>query len=112
MLANSLQVVSHVDRDVGGRGVQKKRKRATILITEAGVATAICWWDQLTVSEDSVILTAVPGVAPPVVLNVADAPSKEEAQRVSKSISRDVEYSARRIDVRRYLAPHLTEDLG
>lgn len=88
------------------------KKRATILITESGIATATCWWDQLTVSEDSVVLTAVPAVAPPVVLRVASASSKQETQRVFKRISKAVEYSARLVDARKLVADAAAEELG
>jgi len=82
----------------------QKRKPYTILITESGIATATCWWDQLTVSKSSVALTAVPEAAPPLVLTVAIAPSKKKAQRVFRAIRMAVYYSARRVDVRKL--PH------
>ena len=88
----------HIDQDVGGQGVQKKPN--TILITEAGVATATCWWDQLKVSKSSVVLTAVPGAATSIVLTVAVTSSKKKAQRVFRAISVAVGYSARCVDVR------------
>jgi hypothetical protein len=92
-------VAFHVDQDVGGHGVQK-RKPYTILITEAGVATATCWWDQLTVSKSSVVLTAGPEVGLPVVLTVASAPSKKKAQHLFRAIRLAVDYSARCVDAR------------
>lgn len=79
----------------------QKRKPGTILITDAGIVTATCWWDQLTVSESSVVLTAVPGVAPPVVLAVATTPSKKKAQRLFTAITTAVNYSARCVDIRK-----------
>jgi hypothetical protein len=63
------------------------------------------------VSEDSVVLTHVPDAAPPVVLSVASAPSKKQAQRMFKAISKAVECSALCVDVCKFVA-HPTKSLG
>jgi hypothetical protein len=83
------------------------KKRSTIIVTKSGIATTTCWWDELTVSESSVLLTAIPEVAPLVVLTVVRARSAEEAQRWFQAINRAVRYSARRFDVRQRPAPEL-----
>jgi hypothetical protein len=83
----------------------KAKKRSTIIVAESGVVTTTSWWDQLTVSESSVLLTAVPEVAPPVVLTVVSARSAGEAQRWFKAINEAVRYSARCFDVRQRPAP-------
>lgn len=80
------------------------KKRGTIIVCDSGIATNTTWWDQLTVSESRVVLTAIPRVAPPVVLTVVALDSVGAAQEWFEIISGAVNFEAHSVDVRRHSA--------
>lgn len=85
-----------------------KARHGTIIVTDS-VSTNTTWWDQLSVSESSVVLTAVSEVGPSVVLAVATLDSQDEAQDWFTIISGAVNHSVHSVDVRRQVSPREEE---